>query len=137
MTSPSLEVFRYSSEWTHAELKAARSALPKSVFESVSAFANTRGGWIRLGITQDGDCAEGELVEAATWACLPVRSEGARQVSRTLGFYNLEAILAVGFRGRSHRGTQFHIWATAPRSPARPSVRGPRARRTGPRGAHR
>ncbi len=58
--------------------------------------------------------AEGELDEAAT--CKPflqVRSEGARQVSRTLRFYNLEVILAVGFRVRSPRGTQFRKWATA------------------------
>jgi len=58
--------------------------------------------------------AESELDEAAT--CKPflqVRSEGARQVSRNLHFYNLEAILAVGFRVRSHRGTQFRKWANA------------------------
>jgi hypothetical protein len=58
--------------------------------------------------------AEGELDEAAT--CKPflqVRSEGGRQVSRNLRFYNLEAILAVGFRVRSHRGTQFRKWANA------------------------
>jgi hypothetical protein len=57
--------------------------------------------------------AEGEIVEEAT--CQPflqVRTEGARQVSRTLRFYNLDAILAVGFRVRSHRGTQFRQWAT-------------------------
>jgi len=57
---------------------------------------------------------EAELDEAAT--CKPflqVRTEGARQVSRKLHFYNLEAILAVGFRVRSHRGTQFRKWANA------------------------
>jgi hypothetical protein len=58
--------------------------------------------------------AEGELDEPATCkAFLQVRTEGARQVSRNLHFYNLEAILAVGFRVRSHRGTQFRKWANA------------------------
>jgi hypothetical protein len=58
--------------------------------------------------------AEGELDEAATCkAFLQVRTEGARQVSRNLHFYNLEAILAVGFRVRSQRGTQFRKWANA------------------------
>jgi hypothetical protein len=58
--------------------------------------------------------AEGELDEVATCkANLQVRIEGARQVSRNLRFYNLEAILAVGFRVRSHRGTQFRKWANA------------------------
>jgi len=56
--------------------------------------------------------AEGELVEAATCKdYLQVRSEGGREVSRKLRHYRLEAILAVGFRVRSHRGTQFRQWA--------------------------
>lgn len=41
-----------------------------------------------------------------------VRSEGNRSVSRDVKHYRLEAILAVGFRVRSHRGTQFRQWAT-------------------------
>ena len=40
-----------------------------------------------------------------------VRSEGDRQVTRLIEHYNLEAILAVGFRVRSTRGTQFRRWA--------------------------
>ena len=58
--------------------------------------------------------AEGELSEAATCKdCLQVRREGARDVSRNLRHYRLEAILAVGYRVRGHRGTQFRQWATA------------------------
>ena len=58
--------------------------------------------------------AEGELIEAATRKdYLQVRSEGVREVSRQLRHYRLEAILAVGYRVRSHRGTQFRQWATA------------------------
>ncbi len=41
-----------------------------------------------------------------------VRREGARDVAREIEFYNLEAIIAVGFRVRSPRGTQFRQWAT-------------------------
>lgn len=40
-----------------------------------------------------------------------VRQEGRRQVSREREHYNLEAILAVGYRVRSTRGTQFRQWA--------------------------
>jgi hypothetical protein len=58
--------------------------------------------------------AEGELVEAATCKdYLLDRFEGGREVSRKLRHYSLEAILAVGYRVRSHRGTQFRQWATA------------------------
>jgi hypothetical protein len=58
--------------------------------------------------------AERELDEAATCKdYLQVRSEGTREVSRSLRHYRLEAILAVGFRVRSPRGTQFRQWATA------------------------
>ena len=40
-----------------------------------------------------------------------VRQEGEREVSREIEHYNLEAILAVGFRVKSPRGTQFRRWA--------------------------
>ncbi len=56
---------------------------------------------------------EGELSEAATCKdYLQVRLEGARQVERALRHYNLDAIIAVGYRVKSARGTQFRIWAT-------------------------
>lgn len=41
-----------------------------------------------------------------------VQKEGTRRVEREVSFYNLEMILAVGYRVRSHRGTQFRQWAT-------------------------
>ena len=42
-----------------------------------------------------------------------VRMEGQRSVSRMIEHYNLEAILAVGFRVKSPRGTQFRRWANS------------------------
>jgi hypothetical protein len=57
---------------------------------------------------------EGELNIGATVANFAtVQSEGSRTVSRDIEFYNLEAIIAVGYRVKSHRGTQFRQWATA------------------------
>jgi len=58
--------------------------------------------------------AEGELsAEATIRRHRIVRTEGNRTVSREIEHYSLEAILAVGFRVRSHRGTQFRQWASA------------------------
>jgi len=41
-----------------------------------------------------------------------VQNEGKREVSRELDFYNLDAIIAVGYRVNSYQATQFRIWAT-------------------------
>jgi hypothetical protein len=57
---------------------------------------------------------EGEIGEAATCKeFLQVRQEGKRSIRRNVRHYNLEAVLAVGYRVRSERGTQFRQWATA------------------------
>ena len=58
--------------------------------------------------------AEGELpAEATIRKFRIVRSEGGRDVRREIDHYSLEAILAVGYRVRSQRGTLFRQWATA------------------------
>lgn len=57
--------------------------------------------------------AEGELEENRTIReNRIVQTEGNREVERTVRFYNLELIIAVGYRVRSSRGTQFRRWAT-------------------------
>ena len=56
---------------------------------------------------------EKELAFSATCKnSLQVRSEGGREVHRRIKFYSLSMILAIGYRVRSHRGTQFRQWAT-------------------------
>ena len=56
---------------------------------------------------------EGELnVEATVKESLTVQKEGKRNVTRNIEFYSLDVIISTGYRVKSHRGTQFRIWAT-------------------------
>ncbi|CDM43632.1 putative DNA-binding protein [Pseudomonas aeruginosa WS136] len=56
---------------------------------------------------------DGELIPSATTEeSSIVQTEGARRVQRPLKLYNLDAILAVGYRVRSPRGVQFRRWAS-------------------------
>jgi hypothetical protein len=55
----------------------------------------------------------GELEEVATIRKIRiVQTEGNREVAREVDFYNLDAIIAVGYRVNSYQATQFRIWAT-------------------------
>src|SRR5690625_3206978 len=56
--------------------------------------------------------ADGELdTKATVKESLTVQKEGGREVRRPVTLYNLDAILAVGYRVRSPRGAQFRRWA--------------------------
>ncbi|HCB1459206.1 TPA: virulence RhuM family protein [Citrobacter farmeri] len=56
----------------------------------------------------------GELQREATLSVLEtVQQEGSRQVTRKLEYYNLDAVISVGYRVNSAQATQFRIWATA------------------------
>lgn len=54
-----------------------------------------------------------ELTETSTISKMEiVQTEGNRKVKRTVDFYNLDAIISVGYRVNSRKATQFRIWAT-------------------------
>lgn len=56
---------------------------------------------------------EGELKSAATISKMEtVQIEGSRHIKRIVDFYNLDAIISVGYRVNSQRATNFRIWAT-------------------------
>ncbi len=55
----------------------------------------------------------GELQKEATVSKMEtVQTEGNRQVTRAIDYYNLDAIISVGYRVNSSKATQFRIWAT-------------------------
>lgn len=61
----------------------------------------------------DNIYASGELQREATLSILEtVQQEGARQVARKLEYFNLDAVISVGYRVNSAQATQFRIWAT-------------------------
>ena len=81
---------------TQAQLAELYQSTPQNITQHIRAIYGTR-----------------ELQEEAT--CKPylqVRQERGRQVSRSLKHYNLDMVLAIGYRAKSHRGTQFRRWAT-------------------------
>ena len=57
--------------------------------------------------------SDGELMRSSTCSKMEqVQTEGDRSVKRQIEFYNLDAIIAVGYRVNSKQATQFRIWAT-------------------------
>ena len=56
---------------------------------------------------------EGELQQESTISKMEtVQNEGTRNIKRLVDFYNLDAIISVGYRVNSHKATKFRIWAT-------------------------
>ena len=66
---------------------------------------------------------EGELKRVATVSKMEiVQQEGPRSVKRQAEFYNLDAIISVGYRVNSRRATAFRIWATSVLNPNSPQI---------------
>lgn len=96
---------------TRVEMRADGGSLWLSQTEIATLFQTTPQN-----VTQHVKAiyAEGEAdPEATCKSGLQVRQEGGRLVRRNVRFYSLDVILAVGYRARSARGTQFRQWATA------------------------
>ena len=91
-------LLRDQSLWiTQAQMAELFQTTPQNITQHIQAIYDDRE------LTPEATCKE----------YLQVRTEGTRQVERQLKNYNLDIILAVGYRVRSHRGTQFRQWATA------------------------
>jgi hypothetical protein len=106
------ELILYRTEDGQAEihLRAVDGTVWLSQIEMAQLFDTTKQN-VSLHIRNV--LSEGELSEEATVKeSLTVQTEGRRQVSRSVQLYRLEMILAVGYRVRSPRGSQFRRWAS-------------------------
>jgi len=95
---------------------------------SIKVYVEDENIWVtQLGITEIFDVSkstisehlksifeEGELSKDSTVRNFrTVQKEGIREVTRNIDYYNLDAIISVGYRVNSYKATQFRIWATS------------------------
>jgi len=72
-----------------------------------------KGGDLNISLHVNNIYKEQELSPKKTVEeYLTVRKEGSREVKRLLDYYNLDMIISVGYRIKSHIATRFRIWAT-------------------------
>ncbi len=106
----SLILYTSDDGQTHIQLRQEEDSVWLSQLEIAELFQNTKQN---VSLHAKNIFKEGELSPALTVKeSLTVQTEGGRQVKRTLISYNLDLILAIGYRIRSPRGTQFRQWAS-------------------------
>jgi hypothetical protein len=111
MTTGELILYTTEDGITQLHLRAENGTVWLTQAEIAVLFQTTKQN---VSLHASNILEEGELhAEATVKESLTVQTEGARQVKRRTLFYNLDMILAIGYRVRSHRGTQFRQWATA------------------------
>jgi len=95
---------------TELQLRADDGSIWLTQLEMAELFATTKQN---ISLHINNILKEGELPKGATVKeSLTVQKEGAREVQRLTYLYNLYMVLAVGYRVRSPRGTEFRQWAT-------------------------
>ena len=106
----SIEIYKSNNGETQIEVKFERETVWLSLNQITQLFDRDKSVISRhlRNIFQEGELDEDTTVaKNAT-----VQNEGKRKVIREIEFYNLDAILSVGYRVNSKQGTQFRIWAT-------------------------
>ncbi len=106
------ELILYTSEngKTQLHLRVASETVWLSQLEIAELFQTSKQN---VSLHAKNIFADKELSPAATVKeSLTVQSEGRRQVKRKISYYNLDLILAIGYRVRSPRGVQFRQWAS-------------------------
>lgn len=110
MENNELILYKSDDGRTEVQLRTEDGSAWLTQLEMAELFATTKQN---VSLHIKNILEEGELPEAATVKeSLTVQTEGNRQVQRKTFLYNLYMILAVGYRVRSPRGTEFRQWAT-------------------------
>lgn len=110
MNKKQIEIYQTADGQTQIEVRLEQNTLWLSQAQMAELFDKDSD---TIGLHLKNIYQDGELDEKATTEESPVvRQEGSRQVRRTIKFYNLDAIISVGYRVNSKKGTQFRIWAT-------------------------
>lgn len=109
--SSELILYQTDDGLARVQLRALDGSVWLSQVEIAELFATTKQN---VSLHTKNILAEQELrTEATVKESLTVQNEGARKVRRSTVLYSLPMILAIGYRVRSARGTQFRQWATA------------------------
>ena len=106
------ELILYTSDdgQTRLHLRVETESIWLSQLEIAELFQTTKQN---VSLHAKNIFADKELsLEATVKESLTVQNEGGRQVQRKLTYYNLDLILAIGYRVRSPRGVQFRQWAS-------------------------
>ena len=110
MTNSEILLYQTEDGQTRIDVRMEEDTVWLSQAQMVELFQTTKQN-ISLHIRNVFE--EGELDEKSTVKdYLTVQTEGKRMVQRNIAIYNLDVIISVGYRVKSHRGTQFRIWAT-------------------------
>lgn len=103
-------IFQSEDGATHLAIKLEKETIWLSQKQMSELFEKDTD---TIGLHLKNIYSSGELAEERTTEDLSVvQTEGKRRVKRRVKFYNLDAVISVGYRVNSKRGTQFRIWAT-------------------------
>ncbi|MGK5084122.1 virulence RhuM family protein [Bdellovibrionota bacterium FG-1] len=103
-------LFQTEDGRTNIEVRVVGDTVWLSIYQMAELFQRDRSV-ISKHISNIYD--EGELTPSQTCAKFAqVQREGSNKVERQIDYFNLDVIISVGYRVKSHQGTQFRIWAT-------------------------
>jgi len=109
MNNSAIEIFKSEDGKTHVQVVLENDTVWLNQYQLEELFQTDRTSINRhiLNVYKSG-----ELNEDSTCAKIAqVQKEGDRIISRNINYYNLDIIIAVGYRVNSKRGTEFRIWA--------------------------